>query len=227
MPRADPDRHEQLRRPRRAGGAQGRGVRRDAARRGRHRGAPLRVHAGPHVGGGHVGRRRQPRAAAAPRPPRRRAGRGRGLAGRPVQRRGPGRLRVGPWRGRHEGLRRDAAVDRASAPASGAGARPSDRALLHRRRGGRWPPRRRGARRGAPRRVRGRDRGGRRGRRLQHHRARTPALPDRGRREGHGLDEAHRARASGSRLDDQPRQRRHPAVRARSRASGPTSGRCG
>ena len=35
-------------------------------------------------------------------------------------------------------------------------------------------------------------RGGRRGRRLQHDGARPPAVPDRGRREGHGLDAAHR-----------------------------------
>ena len=67
----------------------------------------------------------------------------------------------------------------------------------------------RGARRG----VRGLHRGGRRGRRLQHHRARPAALPDRGRREGHGLDAADRPGPRRARLDDQPRQRRHRAGR--------------
>ena len=64
-----------------------------------------------------------------------------------------------------------------------------------------------------PRRVRGLHRGRRRGRRLQHHGPRAPDLPDRGRREGHGLDAAHRARPRRPRLDDQPRQRGHPAGR--------------
>ena len=60
----------------------------------------------------------------------------------------------------------------------------------------------------APRGVRGRHRGGRRGRRLQHHGPRPPDLPDRGRREGHGLDEADRPRPRRPRVDDQRRQRR-------------------
>ena len=50
-------------------------------------------------------------------------------------------------------------------------------------------------------------RGRRRGRRLQHDGPRPAALPDRGRREGHGLDAAHRTRSSRPRLDDQRRQR--------------------
>ena len=54
-------------------------------------------------------RRPSDRAAAA-RPPRRRTRRRGGLAGRPVLRRDPGRLRLGPRRGRHEGLRRDDAL---------------------------------------------------------------------------------------------------------------------
>ena len=45
-------------------------------------------------------------------------------------------------------------------------------------------------------------RGDRRGRRLQHHRARPADVPDRGRREGHGLDAAHRPRQGRTRLDD-------------------------
>ena len=41
----------------------------------------------------------------------------------------------------------------------------------------------------------------------------TPDLPDRGRREGHGLDAADRPRPRRARLDDQPRQRGHRARR--------------
>ena len=50
-----------------------------------------------------AGRRSRPRRAADPRPPRRGARRGRRLERAPVLRRGRGRLRLGPRRGRHEG----------------------------------------------------------------------------------------------------------------------------
>ena len=69
--------------------------------------------------------------------------------------------------------------------------------------------------------------GGRGGRRLQHHRPRPPDLPHRGRREGHGLDEAHRPRPRRPRLDGERRQRRGPAGARRSRGWAPTSGRSG
>ena len=196
VPRADPDRHLELRRRGRPGGAEGRGVRRRAARRGRHRGPPLRVRAGAHVAGRALGR-----DAARGTPlllhghldvvP----GRRRGLAGRPVLRRDPGRLRLGPRCGRHEGLRRDAAV-------GGAGAGP---------RRARCPNRpvvlcftadeEAGGHKGAEHIV-------------EQHRDEIadcteavgevggfsttvrgqPDLPHRGRREGHGLDEADRPR---------------------------------
>ena len=108
------------------------------------------------------------------------------------------------------------------------GAGPADRAVLHRRRGGRRAPGRRGRWSsstaselegcteavgevgGFSATVRGRR-----------------ALPDRGRREGHGLDEADRAGPGRPRLDDQPRQRRHHAWPRPSPGSAPTSGRCG
>ena len=55
----------------------------------------------------------------------------------PVQRRDPGRLRVGPRGGRHEGLRRHAVVV-CACPGAGRGAsRTPDGALFHRRRGSR------------------------------------------------------------------------------------------
>ena len=145
VPRPDPDRHLQLRRRRRAGGAQGGRARRRAARRGRHRErgstrpTPGRTNVVARWGGGgratplllHGHLDVVPAAAD-------------GLAGRPVLRRGPRRLRLGPRRGRHEGLRRDAAVGRARPRPRRRGARPADRALLHRRRGGRRAPRRAG-----------------------------------------------------------------------------------
>ena len=167
------------------------------------------------------------RRSAAARPPRRRTRRRGGLAGRSVLRRDPGRLRLGPRRGRHEGLRRDAAQHRPRPPADRPGPVAADHAVLHRRRGGRRPPGRAGDRRGPPRAARGLHRGGRRGRRLQRHRARPPDLPDRGRREGHGLDAAHGPGSRRARLDDQPRERRDVARRPRWRGSAPTSGRCG
>ena len=101
-----------------------------SARRGRHRGRAVRVRAGPYQRrrplGRYAGRPRRP--AAAPRAPRRRPGRGRRLAGAPVLGRGTRRLPVGPRRGRHEGLRRDAAVRGPGARAGRAAARPADRA---------------------------------------------------------------------------------------------------
>ena len=166
--------------------------------------------------------------AAAARPPRRRARGRRGLAGGPVLRRDPGRLPVGPRRGRHEGLRRDAALGRP-------GAHPRRPRCRSGRSCSASPPTRRPAGhkgaevhgRGAPRGARGLHRGGRRGRRLQRHRPRPADLPHRGRREGHGLDEADRPRPRRARLDDQPRERRHRARPRRSPGSAPTSGRCG
>ena len=98
-------------------------------------------------------------------------------------------------------------------------------ARRRRARSGRWccasPPTRRPAATRAPqslverppRAARGLHRGGRRGRRLQRHRPRPPGLPDRGRREGHGLDAADRPRPRRPRLDAQPRQRGHRAGR--------------
>ena len=68
-----------------------------------------------------------------------------------------------------------------------------------------------GHRRGPSRGARGLHRGRGRGRRVQRHRPGPPDLPHRGRREGHGLDAADRARAGRARLDDQRRQRGHPA----------------
>ena len=212
MPGADPDRHLELRRRGRTGGAEGRGVRRRAARRGRHLEQPVRVRAGAYLAGRAVGRR-PGGAAAAARPPRRGARRRGGLADRPVRRRDPRGVRLGPRCGRHEGLRRDGAL---GGPGAGPGRRPpepADRALLHRRRGGGRPQGRPAHRRAARRRDRGLHRGGRRGRRLHHHGARQADLPHRGRREGHGLDEADRPRQGRARLDDQPRQRGHRARR--------------
>ena len=101
----------------------------------------------------------------------------------------------------------------------GPGPAASDHALLHRRRGGGRAPRRGGADQRASRGVRGRHRRRGRGRRLQHHRARSAHLPHRGRREGHGLDEADRSGPRRPRLDDQPRQRRRPDLRC-GRAAG-------
>ena len=77
--------------------------------------------AGPHQRGRPLGRPDDGRPAAAARPPRRRPRRGRRLDRSPVLRGDPGRLPVGPRRGRHEGLRRDAALassGRGPAPAS-------------------------------------------------------------------------------------------------------------
>ena len=91
----------------------------------------------------------------------------------------------------------------------------ADRALLHRRRGGRRPQGRRGDRRAAPRGARALHRGGQRGRRLLGHHPRPPDVPHRGRREGHGLDAAHRPGQGRARVDDQPRERDHRAVRGR------------
>ena len=189
------DRHVQLRHRRRSGGAQGGRARRRAARRGRHRGRDHRGPAGAGQRRGALGRRRRPGTPAAPRPPRRRTRRGVGLAGRPVRRRDQGRPGLGPRRGRHEGLRRDAAQRRTRPRGGRRGPGPRGGALLHRRRGGGRGPRREDPRRAARRLVRRLHRGRRRGRRVLGDRAWTPGLPDRGRREGDGLDAPHRARA--------------------------------
>ncbi len=212
MSRPDPDRHQQLRRRLRAGGAQGGRVRRGAARGGRDRDPDLRVRARPDVGHGALGRPGGRRVAAA-RPPRRGARRGERLADGPVLRGDRGRLPLGPRGRRHEGLRRDAADDRQAAPAGGPGPAATDHALLHRRRGGRRAPGRGGADQRAPRGVRGRHGRGGRGRWLQHHRARPADLPHRGRREGHGLDEADRPGPRRPRVDGERRQRGGPAER--------------
>ena len=125
LPRPDPDRHHQLRRRRRAGGAEGGRVRRGAARRGRHRVPALRVRARPHLARGPLGRRRPATtgrccctatSTSCPRPPR--TGRCDPFSGE-IQR----RLPLGPRRGRHEGLRRDAAVGRPGAGSAPAGSR--------------------------------------------------------------------------------------------------------
>ena len=71
-----------------------------------------------------AGAARDGRRPAAARPPRRRTRGSRGLAGRPLLRRDPGRLRLGPRRGRHEGLRRDAAQRRPRPAADRCGSRP-------------------------------------------------------------------------------------------------------
>ena len=116
VPRADPDRHHELRRRRRAGGAQGRRVRRRRCSTRSASSPALRARAGPHVAGRALGRRRPgatplllhghldvvPAAAE-------------DWQVDPFSRRDPGRLRLGPRRGRHEGLRRDAAVGRPGA----------------------------------------------------------------------------------------------------------------
>ncbi len=133
----------------------------------------------------------------------------------PVLRRDPGRHGLGSRRRRHEGLRRDAALLGAGPGPGRRRAGPAAGPLLHRRRGGRRAPGRRAARRAAPRPARGLPRGDRRGRRLLGHRARAPDVPDRGGREGHGLDAADRHRQRRARLDGPPRQRRHPPGRRR------------
>ena len=209
--RADPDRHLQLRRRDRSGRAEGRRVRRRAARRGRHRQRGHRGPPGTHADRRALGRRRLARRRAArARTPRRGAGRAGRLAGRPVLRRGPRRLRVGPRRGRHEGLRRDAALRRAGPGPRRRRAATAAGAVLHRRRGGRRLPGR------ACRSYRDHaelfdgcteavgEVGG-----FSRDRARATALPDRERREGHGLDAADRPWSGRPRLDAQRRQRGH------------------
>ena len=140
MQRADPDRLGQHRRP-------------GHDRRRRGPGGPLPAG---QAGGGRATRRptssrcrvaatssaglpapTRARRAAGPRPRRRRPGRRRGVDGRPVLRRGPGRLRLGTRRRRHEGHGRD---DRRGRPRLQAhrlrpAARPDLR--VHVRRGGR------------------------------------------------------------------------------------------
>ena len=180
----------------------------DAARRGRDRVPALRVRARSDVGGGALGRVGG-RPAAAARPPGRRAGRRRGLAGRPVRGRDRGRLPLGPRRGRHEGLRRDAAGGRPAPPAHRPGARAAGRARAS-------PPTRRPAVTSAPQVL------------VEQHREEfegcTEAVGEvggfsttvRGRRlylieaaeKGMAWMQAHRPRHGRPRLDDQPRQRR-------------------
>ncbi len=207
-------------------GAEGGRVRRRAARRGGHRGPALRVRARARTSlvanwGGTTGAPLLlhghldvvPAAAE-------------DWQVRPVLRRDPRRLRLGPRRGRHEGLRRDAALGRPGADPRRARAGAADRALLHRRRGGRRPQGRRVPGPQPPRRARGLHRGGRRGRWLQCHDPRPAALPHRDRREGHGLDAAALPGSRRPRLDDQPRQRGDRAGRGgrpdRRRTTGPS-----
>ena len=147
---------------------------------------------------------------ADPRTPRRRPRAGGGLAGRPVRRRGRRRLPVRPRRGRHEGLRRDAAVGRTRPAARRRDTGPADHVGVHRRRGGRGSHGRALAGRAPPRPVRRLHRGDRRGRRVLDRDRRQAALPDRVRREGHRVDAASRPRHRRTRLDAQCRQRHHP-----------------
>ena len=109
---------------------------------------------------------REPRRADAARPPRRGARRGGRLERAPVLRRRRGRLRVGPRRGRHEGHGRHDDRGRPALQTLGhrPAARPGVRVRL--RRGGRRQVRLQVAGRQPARPVRGRHRGGRRGRRL-------------------------------------------------------------
>ena len=151
--------------------------------------------------------------AAAARSPGRRTGRGRRLDRAPVLGRDPGRVPLGPRRGRHEGLRRDAAVGRAGPRPRRRRAGAPDRAVLHRRRGGRRPPGRRADREAAAGPARGLHRGDRRGRRVQRDGARPAGLPHRGGREGHGLDAADRPGQRRARVDAAPGQRRDRAQR--------------
>ncbi len=143
----------------------------------------------------------------------------------PVLRRDRRRLHLGPRRDRHEGHGRDDAGRRPPAAARATPARPRRRARVHRGRGG-------GRHLGCPLAggqssgpVRGRDRGGRRGRRLQPD-PRPPAplsAGDRG--EGPGLDAADRARHGRPWLDDPAGQRGHRAGRGDRRGWAGTSGR--
>ena len=94
-----------------------------------------------------------------------------------------------------------------------AASRSGHHALLHRRRGSGRAPGRGGARQRPPRGVRGCHRRRGRGRWLQHHRAWPADLSDRGRREGHGLDEADRPRVGRPRIHAQRRQRGDQADR--------------
>ena len=181
--------------------------------------------AGPHQRPRAVGRHDgRPRARA--RSPRRRTRRRRRLAAAPVQRGDPRRPGLGSRRRRHEGLRRDAALHRARARPRRRGPGPAAGALLHRRRGGRRAPRAPGQLvRGQARVVRGLHLRRRRGRRVLHHRARPPALPDRGGREGHGLDAADREGQRRARVDAPPRQRGdHPGGGGRADRPAPVAG---
>ena len=146
VPRPDPDRHQQLRRRVRAGRAEGGRARRRPARRGRDRVRAVRAR----VAGG----RRWSRSGAG-----RRADEGALLLHGhldvvpaaaedwqvdPFSGRDPGRLRLGSRRGRHEGLRRDAAL-------GGAGAHPGRRRARTARSCCASPPTRRPAACTAPR----------------------------------------------------------------------------
>ncbi len=171
------------------------------------------------------GRGQQPRRAAHPRPPRRRTGRCRRLAGPAVRRRDRRRLPVGPRRRRHEEHGRD---DARGAPRLGpAGPPPTARRRVRvpRRRGGRRPEGRPLPRRQPRRPVRGLHRGDQRGRWLLAHRRRPAALRDRDRREGDRLAAAGREGPRRPRLDAQRRQRGHRSSPRPSPGSGRTRSR--
>ena len=173
-----------------------------------------------------AGRRQLARRAADARPPRRGARRAGRVERAPVLRRGRGRLRLGPRRGRHEGHGRH---DDRRSPATSSAPASSRRAIWC---SPSWPTRRHGGKYGVAvagrqpaRPVRGRHRGDRGGRRVLADRAaprrrRTAALPDRDRGEGHALDAADRARPAGARLDGPRPQRRHRGRRG-GRPAGP------
>ena len=229
LPRPDPDRHHQLRRRGRPGGAQGRRARRRAARRGRHRvascyeSAPGRTSVVARWGG-------------------RRAATALLLHGHlDVVPAAAEDWQVDPFSGEIQDgyVWGRGAVDMKDFDAMLLSRRPRPAARRPGARAARScsasPPTRRPAATRAPqvlveqhrRRARGLHRGDRRGRRVQRHRPRPADLPDRGRREGHGLDAAHRPRPRRPRLDDQPRQRGHRARRRGRPDRRATSGRCG
>ena len=151
------------------------------------------------------------RSRAGARPPRRRTRRRGRLAAAPLQRRDPRRSGLGPRRRGHEGLQRDAALHRASTCPRRHPPGPAAGAVLHRRRGGRRAQGSGPARGAPPRVVRGLHLRRGRGRRVLHHRAWSPALPDRGGREGDGVDAPDRHRQRRPRVDAASRQRSHHA----------------
>ena len=216
LPRPHPHRHLELRRRVGPGGARGGRARRHAARRGGPRTRARGVGPAPRQR-----RRAHPRgrpvASGSPRarPPRRRAGARRRLAGRSLLGRGRRRLRLGPGRRRHEGHGRHDPGDRPRPRSLRRAAAPGPRRRVPGgRRGGR-SLRRHLDRRPPPRPDRGRHRGGKRGRRLLDDDRRPTRLPSPDGREGSGLAAAGGARPRRARVTGQLRQRRHPALRGR------------